>query len=306
MSITINWPASNTGVATAVRIYASTTRMADDALGDPIATLAGTATSYVWNPPTDNTVYYFRIAIDRDTFTFLGDNQPYGYFSTTGPGVQDIIRGNWELGYFGRVPVASMLSASALRTAVGAGAIGTAVPDANITYYYKFVRNGKILFYPAGAIITTVTWDQLYNLGLVYGTDDNGAYPAGAALTPTNQKKLVTIGGFSFLARCPKGSTLPTTTLVTTATADKENSEWDQTMGRVHTNATLSWNIGALLDDNSTVPTSTQGAFTQHLLVATGTPKAALHRGSGTIDAINQVSTSSATYGWAPFLELQF
>jgi hypothetical protein len=307
MSITINWPATNVGVATEVRIYASTAKIPDDTLPAPIATLAGTATSFVWSsPPTDNTVYYFRIAIDRGADSWLSDNQPYGYFSTTGPGLQQPVRGSWELGYFGRVPVADMISGSALRTAIGAGAIGTAIADSNITYYYKFVREGKILFYPAGAIITTVTWDQLYNLGLVYGTDDNGAYPVGAALTPTNQKKLITIGAFSFLARCPKGSTLPTTTLVTTATADKEGSEWDQTMGRVNPNATLSWNTSIMQDDNVTIPATTQGTITQHLLVASGTPKTALHRGSAAIDAINQVGTGTASYGYAPFLELQF
>lgn len=307
MAITIAWPASNAGVATAIRIYAATSKIADDALPAPIATLAGDATSFSWDPPTDNTVYYFRIAIDRDADTDLGPNQPFGYFATTGPGPQAPIRGNWSLGYFGRVPVLEMISGSALRTALGVDGIGSVISDAQIQYYYKFVREGKILFYPAGAIMTNVRWDQLYGLGLVYGTDDNGAYPAGAALTPFNQKKIVTFAGFNFLARCFKGSTLPTTSLVTTAAADKEGSEWDQTMGRVHTNAALSWNAGSLLDDNTSVPVTTQGTFTQHLLVATTTPKTALHRGaSSVIDSINQASAASATYGYSPLLELQF
>jgi hypothetical protein len=307
MAITITWPADNAAVATEVRIYASTSRLADDTLGTPIATLPGNAVSFSWDPPTDNTVYYFRVAIDRGADTWLGPNQPFGYFSTTGPGAQQPIRGDWELGYFGRVPVLQMISGSALRTALGVDGIGSTISDTQIQYYYKFVREGKILFYPAGAVMTNVRWDQLYGLGLVYGTDDNGAYPAGAALTPFNQKKVIAIAGFNFLARCFKGSTLPTTTLVTTATADKEGSEWDQTMGRVNTNATLSWNAGSLLDDNTSVPVTTQGTFTQHLLVATSTPKTALHRGaSSVIDSIGQASAASATYGYSPLLELQF
>jgi hypothetical protein len=307
MAITLNWPSSNAGVATEIRIYAATTPILESALPAPIATLPGTDVSYVWAaPPTDNTVYYFRIAFDRGADTFLGDNQTFGYFTTTGPGPQQIVRGSWELGYFGRVPVADMISGSALRTAVGAGTIGSAIADSNITYYYKFVRNGKILFCPAGAILTTVTWDQLYNLGLVYGTDDNGAYPAGATVTPTNQKKLITVGAFSFLVRLPKGSTSATTDLVTSATADKQGSEWDQTMGRINPNATLAWNTSILQDDNTTIPATTQGTFTQHLSVATTTPKSALHRGAATIDSINLVAAASATYGYHPFLELQF
>lgn len=307
MAITISWPASNAGVATAIRIYAATSKITDEALGEPIATLAGGATSFVWEPPADNTVYYFRIATDRGTDTDLGPNQTFGYFATTGPGAQQPIRGDWALGYFGRVPVADMLSATALRTALGVDGIGSTISDTQIQYYYKFVRKGKILFYPAGAIITNVRWDQLYGLGLVYGTDDNGDYPAGAALTPFNQKKIIAIAGFNFLARCFKGSTLPTTSLVTTAAADKEGSEWDQTMGRINLTSALSWNMGNNWDDNSSLPVTTQGTFTQHLLVATTTPKTALHRGaSSVVDSSNQVSSASATYGYSPVLELQF
>ena len=307
MAITITWPASNAGVATAIRIYAATSKLADDALGEPIATLAGDALSFVWTPPTDNTVYYFRIATDRGPDTQLGPNQVFGYFSTTGPGPQAPIRGDWTLGYFGRVPVAQMIAGSALRTAVGAGSIGSAVADAQIQYYYKFVREGKILFYPAGAILTTVSFDQLYNLGLVYGTDDNGAYPAGAALTPTNQKKVITIAGFNFLARCFKGSSLPTTTLITTAAADKEGSEWDQTMGRINLSPTLAWNKDNAWDDSTSLPVTTQGTVTQHLFNATGATKTALHRGANAvIDSINQLGTGQATYGYSPLLELQF
>lgn len=307
MAITISWPASNAGVATAIRIYAATSKLEDDTLGDPIATLAGNATSFVWEPPTDNTVYYFRIATDRGADTDLGPNQTFGYFATTGPGAQQPIRGTWELGYFGRVPVADMLSATALRTALGVGAIGSAIADAQIQYYYKFIRQGKILFYPAGAILTTVTFDQLYNLGLIYGTDDNGAYPAGATLTPMNQKKVITIGAFNFLARVFKGSTLPTTTVVTTATADKENSEWDQTMGRINFTPTLAWNLGSAWDDSTSLPATTQGTVTQHLTVITGGTKTALHRGANSvIDSINQLGAGTAALGYAPVLELQF
>lgn len=307
MAITITWPASNAGVATAIRIYAATSKLTDDALGEPIATLAGDAVSFSWEPPTDNTVYYFRIATDRGPDTQLGPNQVFGYFSTTGPGPQAPIRGDWDLGYFGRVPVAQMIAGSALRTAIGAGSIGSAIADAQIQYYYKFVREGKIIFYPAGSIITTVTFDQLYNLGLVYGTDDNGAYPAGAALTPKNQKKVITFAGFNFLVRCFKGSVLPTTTLVTTDPADKEGSEWDQTMGRVNQTGTLAWNKVGAWDDGVSLPVTTQGTITQHLFIATGATKTALHRGAySVIDTISQVGTGVAAMGYSPLLELQF
>lgn len=305
MAITIAWPNLNAGVATAVRIYASTSKITDDALGTPIATLPGSAVSFSWDPPTDNKVYYFRIAIDRGSDTFIGPNQTFGYFTTTGPGVQQPVRGDWTLGYFGRVPVAEMLGATALRTALGLN-VGSNIADAQIQYYYKFIREGKILFYPAGAIVTSVTFDQIYNLGLIYGTDDDGAFPAGATLTPKNQKKVITIGAFNFLARVFKGSTLPTTTLVTTAVADKEGSEWDQTMGRINLTSTLPWNAGINWDDSTGLPVTTQGTLTQHLINATAATKSALHRGSASIiDNIATLSSGAAALGYSPVLELQ-
>lgn len=308
MAITITWPATNAGTATAIRIYASTTRIADEALGTPIATLAGTETSYLWTPPTDNTVYYFRIAIDVPTDTFLGDNQVYGYFSTTGPGPQTLARGSWELGYFGRVTTAEMLTTSALQTAVGAAGIPGVVANPGISHYCKFIREGKILFMPVGGMVTNTYWESIYALGLVYGTDDNGAYPAGLTIgTPKNQKKIITIAGFNFLVRLPKGSTLPTTTLVTADPADKIGSEWDQTMGRFNGTALLPDNQSSWDDTTNIASTSTQSSnYTQHMFTLA---KACLHRGSGAnIDSIISLASAStgANYSWAPVLELQF
>lgn len=309
MAITIDWPAFNSAVATEVRIYASTSKIPDDTLGTPIATLAGNATSYVWTtPPTDNTIYYFRIAIDRGSDSWLSDNQPYGYFTTTGPGVQQPIRGNWEYGYFGRVVVAEMLTPSALRTALGIAGAGP--NDAAVTFYYKFVINGKIIFVPCGSITWAITWDQIYNLGLMYGVDATGlenlpVVPSN--LTGVNQKKIITIGAFNFLARSFKGSVLPVNQTVALINANLEGSEYDLTMGRINQNALLPSNIASLIDDATSVTAGYQGSLTQHLVSATATLRTTLVRSSNTVcDASSAQSTVVQASVWNPVLELQF
>lgn len=315
MSITIDWPASNVGVATAVRIYASTSKMADDALGDPIATLAGTETSYVWNPPTDNTVYYFRIAIDRGADSYLSPNQPYGYFTTTGPGPQQLVRGSWEAGYFGRVPSADFISQTNLLSALGFSGGSGPNADGAINHYYKFALKGKIIFVPCGSIRWSITWDQIYALGLMYGVDGTGLdqHPAGSNLVGVNQKKIVAIQGYNFMVRTFKGATTPTTDMIPNLTnfaAIAEGSEWDLTMGRINTNGTLPFNTNALWDDNLNAPVNTgvhQGTITQHQYGAVVNNRISVVRGpSGTCDGFVAGTPQGQITTWNPILELQF
>jgi hypothetical protein len=288
-------------------------------LGSPIATLAGTATSFVWNPPTDNTVYYLRIAIDRGSDTFLGINQIYGYFATTGPGPQQLVRGTWEAGYFGRVAAADIAVQSTLLTALGFSGGGGPNSDVQVSHYYKFALNGKIIFVPCGSIRWSITWDQIYALGLMYGVDGTGLdlHPSPSNLVGVNQKKIVTLNGNNFLVRTFKGANRPTNAMLTdwnTPTAWVEGSEWDLTMGRINTNGTLAYNTGALWDDNLaqlTAPTAVaptnQGTITQHITGTVINNRISLVRGPvGIIDGAIQGTPQGQLTTWTPMLELQF
>jgi hypothetical protein len=310
MAITLNWPNTNAATATAIRIYVDTVKIPDDTLPVPIATLVGSAVTFSWTPPTDNTVYWFRIAIDRGSDTYLGDNQPYGYFTTTGPGVQQPLRGSWgDVAYFGRVPIAEMLTPAALRTALG---VGGGPNDSAITHYYKFYIGGKFIFVPCAALSWAVTWDQIYNLGLMYGVDAFGQEKMAVAptnLPGVNQKKIITIGAANFLARTFKGSVLPTTTLVNIGvTSNLEGSEYDLTMGRISTTATIPSNVASLWDDNTSVLGGAwQGSITQHFTAATATLRTTVVRGnSASCDAVAGVNTAVQASIWTPVLELQF
>lgn len=297
MAITINWPASNVGVATAVRIYASTTKMTDDALGTPIATLAGTETSYVWTtPPTDNTIYYFRIAIDRGADTYLSPNQTYGYFASTGPGPQQIACGDWEYGYFGLVPKAEMMTMAQLSTLLTTNAMNPA-SETNFTGYHKMVYQGKIYFYPDAYVASNQTWRTYYEKGFMYGVDGNGNPPI--TVTPTNQLRIVTIGANQFKVRSFT-THQASTDIAVSAIPNDGTSEWDKLVCRLHLITTFANNELHLSDLAYSTSRNTVG---QHIWnISLGQ---ALQRGMASVEASTNVITGSG-YGWTPLLELQF
>lgn len=67
---------------------------------------------------------------------------------------------------------------------------GTVRPNAGTTPWLKMVYNGKFLFMPRDSLRYGLSWNSVYQVGAVYGTDDNGLYPTG---TPVNQHRVLQI-----------------------------------------------------------------------------------------------------------------
>lgn len=118
----------------------------------------------------------------------------------SGPGPKTIILGNENHGYFGEFDSTLLFSAEELIDKTVSGVSLSNVP--NSLMWLKFIINGKILFLPKTQICTGVSWIDLYELGLVYGTDDNGLYPTD---NPTNQMVVVNKGKDGFKVRLPTG-----------------------------------------------------------------------------------------------------
>jgi len=237
MSIKIDWLPMT---ADALTLYWSDSPFTWSALPATKVVLGPTDVTYTDTTVPDRSVRYYMLeAVKAGATTQYSQCMQYGNFSKTGPGNNTVLRGNWNAGYMGFVPTAQMLTISQLRTAVAATGVGGAPADSTMTGWYKFVFNGKILFFPNNICCTqgTATWSQLYNLGLVYGVDGPGAAPFSLTAvgaqpnipTTVNQKKVVTVGSDSFLVRLPKNSTLATDQNVPDRTTFK-NSEWCELM----------------------------------------------------------------------------
>lgn len=311
MSIKIDWPVM---AADTLTLYWADTAFTPDTLPGNKTTLTPSASTY-----TDTTVaagsnrYYMVEAVKAGANTQYSQCMLFGNWAKTGPGGNVVLRGNWDAGYMGLVPVAQMFTISQLRTALNVTNMGTAPADSTVTGWYKFVVKGKILFIPTNTFCTTgvVTWSLLYNQGLIYGVDGPGAAPidlvasgANPAIAgPVNQKRVVTVGTDSFLVRAPKISTLATNQNVPDRASYKD-SEWWLTMCMLSTVilpadipllSPLKW--GDVISGNPY-----QVAATQHFI---GTSSLALSTAywSDTLARTINGTPAASWVSWIPVLE---
>lgn len=304
MGILLNWGNANASVADGINIYRAESRIPLDTLPSPIATLPGSATSYEDTTVARGKVYHYRVGVYKGDDLLVGPNQMQGYFPNSGPGPQSLKAGDWTLGYFGRVSLADFATAQEMVTLCGVS--GTVIADTVMKYWNKFIRNGKIIFAPCTELAYGMTWQQLYNLGLVYGVDGFGTYPTGVTSAMNfnvNQKKLVTVKGSQFLVRLPQMTKQPLTEMVSGANVDAAGTEWLDLHCR---SAMFSANPALKGRWNDEAVVSQMGGLSQHWSSATQVVAA----NAGAADTPNQIQiyTTSATigYGWLPFLELQY
>lgn len=314
MSIKITWTPMG-GTPDTLKLYWSPTPFTYDSLPGTVIVFSNTVTEYTDVTVPANTLRYYMVEATK-----AGANTQYSqclaYFNCAnlGPGPTTLIRGDWNMGYFGTITSANLFTISGLRTAASATGLGTAPADNTMTLWYKFIYQGKIIYIPNNvcAVNATVTWPMIYNLGLVYGVDGTGETPfdltatAASPAIPTlvNQKKVVTKGTDSFLVRSPKLSTLPTGTNV----PDKAScigSEWWSTMCLMVTDSMLlpadipnlsKWKWGDIAAATWSL------AATQHF-VGRGNMAVANGNMSGNLPRDIVLATASSWVAWVPVLE---
>lgn len=100
---------------------------------------------------------------------------------------------------------------------------GTLMPEDS---WLKFRLDGQEMYVAKKCIRHTVSWRQIYEAGLVYGTNDTGLFPVG---TPTNQLRTVEIDGKDYLVRLLRGADEDPTPVPTGGGRDPEGTwrgEW--------------------------------------------------------------------------------
>ncbi len=201
MKITLNWVNRNTD-EDGTRVYRATAPFTTVDEMTPIATLPQGANTYVDETVVKGQLYYYRLQVFKDGDWYLGNQVAITALAYSGPGPQELSKGDYERGYFGEVTYDKLLSGDELALATGLTA-GTSINP--LTPWLKFAHKGKILFIPKLPIRQVIAYNSLYDAGLVYGVDGPGAVvPNGRP--QTNQKKLVEIQGDQFLVRLMKGA----------------------------------------------------------------------------------------------------
>lgn len=226
-----------------------------------------------------------------------------GTFPNSGPGPQALLAGDAHFGFFGEVTSSELLKGDEVSDLTGMWGTGASIN--NFVVWLKFIRNNTVVFIAKTPIRNTLSWDQLYSRGLVYGTDDNGYYPTGTA---TNQLTIIDKGSDHFKVRLPKGSDGNTTSVYNSNVnyaSDGRLSEWAQLMYRVSASRpdagnTTSWASYSNTDLGVTnVYTWAQESYS-------GNAAYKLTLGYASVgNSLSQASTlQTLPYAWRPVLEL--
>lgn len=230
MTIRLSWPSQAAKALTAIEVYRKVGWDATidvNAPGTPIATLSGTATEYIEDVTTltNKTIYKYWIAAVKGGERLLGAPVTQGYFLDTGPGPTELIRGDWESGFFGTLTPTEFFNVAELKGLLPALA---SYFGADPALWYKFTFRGTIVFI-ADRRMGTTTFQNLYQNGLVYGTNTVGnVVPSGA--TATNQWRTVDKNGRRYSIRLPRAGAIDALNPYTDTTV----GEWRRTMGRIH------------------------------------------------------------------------
>lgn len=278
-----------------VRIYRDVKAFTVNALPAVLVELT-TEESYLDTTSKADTMYWYATSVVYGVDEVVTLLPPTMQHSIIGPGGTELLRGDAECGYYGPVSQTQLFTNVELCGAVNY------TPTAISQTWYKFVFQGKIVFFPEVRVSDSVTWSNLYSRGGVYGTDTPGPFTPG---TPQNAR--ITKGDFDFRIRLPRMATNPEFAPVSEGSVEHVGSEFVRcfhgllaytaaspypplgwasiSASQVHASAGSSPSISSAMEA-STAGTTSMGSVTS----------------SSTVQ-FRSLATTTA-YGWRPVLEL--
>lgn len=201
MRVKLKW-ANRNNRPVQTKIYRTEAIVPNDQLGAPLVTLDGAILEWIDKNVVYGKTYYYVFGVVGGPNELFSTPLKIDAIYSTGPGPSKLEFGDQQLGWFGRVPALDFLSTSELQILSGYPQVSVPNP---LPGWDKWYRNGKILFIPSALCGENRDWNTLYTSGLVFGTNDNGAWrPAG--LSPTNQLKIIEKGFNRFIVRLPTGA----------------------------------------------------------------------------------------------------
>lgn len=242
MPIKLDWYDNTPGIDKQF-IYRSLTPINQASPGTPLAEVASDVFTYTDNTVVQGQLYYYAIASSKGDQISISRQVPIAYYAETGPGPQTLVRGDWNFGYFGSIPLTDIADATTIIAAMGS----TAMKVGGATLWYKVAYKGKVLFVPNGNLATTAQWLWLYNNGFAYGRRPVPDY------TITNhgnvaQARTISLGGKTYMPYLPSAGPDPSVPLA----VDGRGGDVDLIMAnlsyyRVYTDPTLPAVLGDIM-----------------------------------------------------------
>lgn len=182
--------------------------------------------------------------------------------------------------------------------------------------WLKFDLDGEIIFIPKKPLRHTVSWEVIYQVGAVYGTDNNGSNPSGGN---RKQDATVIINGNTYRVTLLRGANNDPT--AKGHGYDKpwtDASEWNRLMysvhSGVHTNssnpsyASVPYNVwDSYSDDDLLVHCDFGNGIYSWTQETSGDDSASrIFRGDYGVTSVGRYKSTNSTisYGWRPALRL--
>lgn len=301
MGIKIDWTDPNPA-ADDYTVYRSNAPIADASLPAPLVVLPSGTFTYQDDTVVRNQLYYYRIASRKGSVVTLTPNKVLAYMPYTGPGPQVLLRGDWNLGYFGRMPMNDLFSIQECVNFTGGPlAAPAAINNSADLWWLKFVYKGKIIFIASQPIYGALSWEQLYRAGVIYGNFPSADWAPYAKTTfgTIPQAKQASRGDHSFVMRVPTSRAVMSST--SAAAADQIGGEYDLILAYAYQARNYPDTLGYKQVDD--IGNASWISFSTDLQAGV-----CINRGSGTNpDALNVSLGASAVHnlhGWRPLFEL--
>jgi len=330
MALRLTWTNRNV-VANSVNIYRGDAALDPTNLPAPIATVTNGDAFYVDQTAENGKTYYYILGTKTANDLILTPNQKILVADNRGAGPSTLLYGDDNLGYYGPL-LASDFFTSANILAAAKATVG--LPGSLVApVWHKMIRNGKIIYVPENTF-GGVSWNYLYNAGLVYGVDATAAGDATPPGTPVNQLVKLSLNGEDYKVRLLRGVrdgsylNIPAVYASMDDVANSENNEYSdlvyamcnlvpekqRTINFAEVNVdTL---LGAAASENSSSSNITPRTNASRLWVQELTGNLAVTRGQRSISWVSVSPTTKAhlasinaltvstTATWLPVIEL--
>ena len=112
-----------------------------------------------------------------------------------GPGPVELVGGDEQAGFYGEITSGDFIAGGLMASYAG---LTTGSNINSNTSWLKFAYEGKVLYIPKYNTRSGVSWEDLYEAGVIYGTDDTGHFPVGGG---TNQRTVISFDDNEYIVR---------------------------------------------------------------------------------------------------------
>lgn len=163
MAIKLAWTNRNT-VPVTTTIYRGDAPLDRANLPTPLVTLSNNESEYIDATAIQGNTYYYVYKTATANESIVSRNQKIQAAETRGPGSNVLLYGDRDLGLYDVLSAEQLITATNLNAAVaGATAVITNL------YWYKYARNGKVLFVPEKPIGYNTSLNALDTKKLING-----------------------------------------------------------------------------------------------------------------------------------------